>query len=271
MPGSNDDGVLTGISGERGGRPGGECWLHADPGFALEAEAEEPGIGRGGKLRALSWLGERRASTVAFVTYAHWRDLWSALYSILFVVTASLVFGRLPKLPLAVLVFIPFIYLSLLGTLLLLLGILRDRYIGDGKRRLTRKFLGRESALARYLKRDGQRMLRTAFAAGIYLLAGLVYFAAGPYDNNAGWFLIPALALAMVAIYSLNQHIANTAADGGKPTGGAGEEPEAGASRSSRVFRAMLLRRFAYALVLLVSLFIMYRYLIKPFKTALLG
>jgi len=194
------------------------------------------------------------------LTFVRFQDLWAALYSILLVVSASLVFGRLPKMPIPVLVLIPFIYLSLLGALLLMLGLAREKYIGNPKTRIVNKILGPQSFLAGYFKRDGTRMLRSAFGVGVYLFAGLLYYAAGPEENPAGWLLMPFLLAGMAAIFSLSQQITQRLEHPGQPA-----LPAGGSLRKN------LIKRWLYMVILVASLFAMYYFLLKPIKTTLLS
>jgi hypothetical protein len=207
-----------------------------------------------------SWFKQQLSTCIAFLTFVRFQDLWAALYSIFLVVSASLWFGRLPKMPVPVLVFIPFVYLSLLGALLLLLGIAREKYIGNPKTKMMNKFLGPQSVIAGYFKRDGARMLRSAFGVGVYLFAGLLYYAAGPEENPAGWLLMPFLLIGMVAIFSLSRQVAYRL-----------EHPGGAASTAGGSFSKILLKRGLYMVALAASLFAMYYFLIKPLKSTLLG
>ncbi|MCL1916508.1 MAG: hypothetical protein FWG17_07385 [Desulfovibrionaceae bacterium] len=209
-----------------------------------------------------------------FLTYIRWRDLWSALYSIIFVITASLLFGRIPKMPVAFLVCLPFIYLSVLGAGLLFLAALRDRYIGEPRHDVVRRFFGPESTLAGYLRNDGSRLLRSAFATGYYLFFGLLYLALGPEQNSLGWLLMPCLFIGMVAIFSLNQRALDTHHD----LEGTSDAPvleaaaEAGENAPPRrSFKVVLLRRSVYMCLLALSLYIMLHNLVLPLRRALLG
>ena len=212
-----------------------------------------------------------------FLTYIRWRDLWSALYSIIFVITASLLFGRIPKMPVAFLVCLPFIYLSVLGAGLLFLAALRDRYIGEPRHDVVRRFFGPESALAGYLRNDGSRLLRSAFATGYYLFFGLLYLALGPERNSLGWLLMPCLFIGMVAIFSLNQRALDTHHDMGGPgtpvlEAAAEAEAEAGENAPPRrSFKAVLLRRSVYMCLLALSLYIMLHNLVLPLRRAFIG
>ena len=218
--------------------------------------------------RARAFLEAQWATCKAFLTYIRFRDLWSALYSIAFVVTASLWFGRIPKMPLAFLVCLPFLYLSALGAVLLFLSALRNRCIGNPRHATLRRLLGPESALAGYLKSDGARMLRAAFAVGVYLFAGLLYLAVGPEKNGLGWLLMPCLLIGMVAIFSLNQRAEERPAPA--PTDGEAAG-EAVAPRPRRSFKAVLLGRAVYMALLVLSLYILMRFLVLPLQAMLFG
>jgi Ca2+/Na+ antiporter len=209
--------------------------------------------------RARDFLKAQETACKAFLTYIRPRDLWSALYNILFVLTASLWFGRIPKMPVAFLVCLPFLYLSALGAALLFLAALRDRCIGEPRHALLRRLLGPESSLAAYLKRDGARMLRAAFAVGVYLFLGLLYLAVGPEKNNLGWLLMPCLLTGMAAIFSLNQRAEERAS----------AEGEAGAA--PRSFKATLIRSALYMALLVASLYILMHFLVLPLRGMLFG
>ncbi|MDR2503732.1 MAG: hypothetical protein LBD82_05040 [Deltaproteobacteria bacterium] len=213
------------------------------------------------EIGAKKFMTAQWAACKAFLTYIRFRDLWSALYSIIFVLTASLWFGRIPKMPAAFLVCLPFIYLSVLGALLLFLGELRDRYIGEPRYALIKKLLGPKSVLAGFLKHDGERMLRTAFAVGFYLFLGLLYLALGPSKNNLGWLLMPCVFVGMAAVFTLNQRAMNLREEG-KDGGGDTARPS---------FRTMMVKRAVCMVLLVISLYIMVYFLVLPLHQALLG
>jgi hypothetical protein len=211
------------------------------------------------------FIRENLLPAASFFTYAGLKDILSALYSIVFVVTASLWFGRIPKMPVAFLVLLPFVYLSALGVGLLFLGFLRDRYIGNPERPALRRLLGPESFPALYCKRAGSRFLRSAFAVGIYLFLGLLYLAAGPEGNPLDWLLLPCLLTGMIAIFSLNRK----ALDESEAARRALLQGEEAGMVFLRGFRRIMLRRFFYAALLGISLFIMFHYLVRPLRLAL--
>ena len=225
--------------------------LALDPAALSEGslpEAPLPGAAPG-------FFRARLALCKAFLTYIGPRDLWSALYSIFFVLTASLWFGRIPKMPIAFLVCLPFIYLSLLGAALLFLAWLRDRCVGNPRGRLLNSLLGPESFPALRCRQDGSRLLRASFAVGFYLFLGLLYLAAGPAEDPAGWLLMPCLLVGMAAIFSLNQKALEGASGGGFLRG----------------FRKTLLRRALGMLLLGLSIFMLFQFLILPLRKLLLG
>lgn len=222
--------------------------LSADPAYATESLA--PIARREPRLRA--WLRRRRAALWAFCTYAGPRDLWAALHSVLFLVAASLVFGRIPELPIAILVLIPFVYLSGLGALLLLAGLARDRVVGRLLRRAGRRFFGQEDSLSAAARGAGQRLLRTAFGVGLYLLLGLVYLALGPDDDPLGWLLLPCLLAGLAAIYSLSRQAELSIDESDPPS-----------LSFVRAFRRNLARRTVYVVFLVLSLYLMSHYLFK--------
>ena len=208
-----------------------------------------------------SFLAEQWAVCKAFLTYIRFQDLWSALYSIIFVVTASLWFGRIPKMPIAFLVCLPFIYLSVLVTILLFLGALRDRYIGTPSHDLLLRLFGPEGSLAGYLKRDGARMLRAAFAVGVYLFLGLLHLALGPDKNELGWLLMPCVFIGMAAIFSLNERGVRLS----------GRDEESGDAACKRSFRSMMLHRSIYMVLLVITMYIMVRFLVLPLRHMFMG
>jgi hypothetical protein len=226
--------------------------LAADPAYALEGleaiSRREP------PLRA--WLRRRRAALLRFCTYAGARELWSALHSVLFLVAASLVFGRIPELPVAILVLIPFVYLSALGALLLLAGLARGRVFGRFSRCLGRRLFGQEDFLSAAARGAGLRLLRTAFGVGVYLLFGLVYLALGPDDDPLGWLLLPCLLAGMAAIYSLGRQAELTIEERE-----AENEPAVPVVPFVRAFRRNLARRIIYVVFLVASLYLMSHYL----------
>lgn len=222
--------------------------LAADPAYALEGL--ETVVRREPAWRA--WLRRRRASLWAFCTYAGIRELWAALHSVLFLVAASLIFGRIPELPIAILVLIPFVYLSALGALLLLAGLARDRVIGRFLRRAGRRFFGQEDFLSAAARGAGQRLLRTAFGVGVYLLLGLVYLALGPADDPVGWLLLPCLLAGMAAIYSLSRQAELSIDENDPPS-----------LSFIRAFRRNFARRVVYVVFLVVSLYLMSHYLFR--------
>ncbi|MDR2050655.1 MAG: hypothetical protein LBQ63_02650 [Deltaproteobacteria bacterium] len=240
--------------------------LALDPAGALES-SEDASLESRRSLKPRpgpfsGFLRESLLTAGSFFTYIGFRDMLSALYSIVFVLTASLWFGRLPRMPVAFLVLLPFVYLSALGAALLFLGFLRDRYIGNPLHPAFRRLLGPESFLAAYCERAGSRLLRSAFAVGVYLFLGLLYLAVGPEGSPLGWLLLPCLLTGMMAIFSLN-HKALDESEASRLAFLKGE-------KTGKVFlsgfRRIMLKRIFYAALLGISLFIMFHYLVRPLR-----